>query len=100
MNPSDSTPMTAKPKRRWYQFSLKTLLVVLTLLCLGPGGYVAYEQNKARRQKAAVEAIEKLGGTVAYDHEVPPPRSALMRQILGDESFGYVYVVSFVGTQE
>jgi hypothetical protein len=30
--------MTAKPKRRWYQFSLKALLVVLTLLCLGPGG--------------------------------------------------------------
>jgi len=50
-----------KPKRRWYQFSLKTVLVVLTLLCLGPGRYVAYEQAKARKQKAAVEAIEKLG---------------------------------------
>ena len=59
--------MSDKPKRRWYQFSLKTLLVVMTLLCLGPGGYVAYEQEKARRQKAAVEAIEKLGGNVKYD---------------------------------
>ena len=35
--------MSDKPKRRWYQFSLKTLLVVMTLLCVGPGGYVAYE---------------------------------------------------------
>ncbi len=56
--------MTVSPKRRWYQFRLKTLLVVVTLLCLGPGGYVAYEQRKARARKAAVEAIEELGGVV------------------------------------
>ena len=26
--------MTAKPKRRWYQFSLKTLLILTTIACL------------------------------------------------------------------
>jgi Leucine Rich Repeat (LRR) protein len=87
-----------KPKRRWYQFSLLTLLVVLTLLCVGPGGFVAYEQRKARQQQAAVEAIEKLGGSVEYDEEVPA-RSAMVRQILGDESFGNVDVVSLCDTQ-
>jgi hypothetical protein len=85
--------VTVKPTRRWYQFSLKTLLVVLTLLCLGPGGYVAYEQAKARRQKVAVGVIEELGGSVEYDQTVPA-RSAMVRQILGDESFGNVNTVS------
>ena len=90
--------MTAKPKRRWYQFSLKTLLVVLTLFCIGPGGYVAYEQAKARRQKAEVEAIERFGGQLGFDREVPF-RSATIRQILGDESFGKLSSVSFTGTE-
>jgi predicted negative regulator of RcsB-dependent stress response len=89
--------MTAKPKRRWYQFSLKTLLVVLTLLCLGPGGYVAYEQRKAREQKAAVEAIEKLGGKVETNNKVPG-RSPMLRQILGDESVGNVVSVTLNDT--
>ena len=90
--------MSDKPKRRWYLFSLKTLLVALSLLCLAPGGYVVYEHAKARRQKAAVEAIENLGGTVKYDWTVPV-RSAKMRQALGDESFGNVNSVQLNGTQ-
>ena len=86
--------MTATPRRRWYQFSLKTLLVVMLLLCLGPGGYVAYEQNKVRRQKEAVEAIEKLGGVVGYGRNVSA-RSAMLRQILGDDTFAGVESVDF-----
>lgn len=82
--------MTNTPKHRWYQFSLKTLLVGLTVLCIGPGGYVAYEQTKARKQKAAVEAIEVLGGIVFLNDD-SPPRSETMRHILGDERFGTLY---------
>ena len=85
--------MAATPKRRWYQFSLKTLLVVLTLLCIGPGGYVAYEQRKAREQKATVKSLETLGAFIRRDPRTPP-RSALMRAILGDESFAHVTLVS------
>jgi len=86
--------MPATPKRRWYQFSLKALLVGMLLLCLGPGGFVAYEQNKARRQKGAVEAIEELGGVVGYGRNVSA-RSALLRQILGDDTFGGVESIDF-----
>ena len=86
--------MTSRPKRRWYQFSLKTLLVVMVLLCLGPGGYVAYEQNKVRRQKEAVEAIEKLGGVVEYGRNASA-RPAMLRQILGDDTIGMVESVDF-----
>ena len=86
--------MPVTPKRRWYQFSLKTLLVGMLLLCLGPGGFVAYEQNKARRQKAAVEAIEELGGVVDSGRN-GSGRSAMLRQILGDDRFGAVESIDF-----
>src|SRR5688500_8424293 len=86
--------MTATPKRRWYQFSLRTLMVAMLLLCLGPVGYVGYEQNKVRRQKGAVEAIEKLGGVVGYGRAVSG-RSAILRKILGDDTIGMVESVDF-----
>jgi hypothetical protein len=89
-----SIAMACNPKRRWYQFSLIQLLFVLTIVCVGPGGYVAYEQKKAREQKTAVEAIERLGGRVSYQEDVPA-RSATMRWILGDETFGNVETVRF-----
>ena len=99
MRPSDTdtkprSAVTTSLKRRWFQFSLRTLLVVLTVLCLGPGSYVAYEQGKVRKQQGAVVAIESLGGYVFYD-ERPPRRSGLTRVILGDDTFGNVNGVDF-----
>lgn len=82
------------PKRSWCQFRLRTLLLAVTVLCVGPGGYVAYEQRKAREQKAAVLAIERLGALVIYD-DMASVRSPMMRQILGDESFGNVRHIRF-----
>ena len=58
--------ITTSPKRRWYQFSLWRMLLLVTLLCIGPGGYVAYEQQEARRQDAAVALLNELRGTQAY----------------------------------
>lgn len=59
-----------KPKRRWNQFSLKTLLLVMTLFTVSVGGWVQYMRQRAQenreRQAAAVEKtmtkIEQLGG--------------------------------------
>ena len=58
--------MTVTPPRRWYQFSLRTALVLVTILCIGPGGYVAHEQQKLRREDAAVVLLNKLVGTEVY----------------------------------
>ncbi len=86
--------MTDSLKPRWYQFSLRTLLMAMTVLCVGPGSYVAYHQRKVRQQQSAVAAIEQLGGYVFYD-EKAPARSGLARLILGDNSFGNVNGVDF-----
>lgn len=59
----------AKPHRRWLQFSVRTMLVVLTLLCLWLGNVAI----NAYRQRAAVQRIQDLGGWVLYDNDYDPP---------------------------
>ena len=63
--------MTDKParKRRWFRFSLRTLLIVVMLLSL-PLGWLAMKMIQAERQRRAVEAIQEAGGEVFYDWEV------------------------------
>ncbi len=87
--------MPPSPQRRWFQFSLRTLLVVMTLLCLGPGGYVAYEQSKSREQIAAFKAVNQCGGYFASD-QMMPVRSSAKRLILGDDTSANLTHVLFV----
>ena len=60
--------MPAPKRLRWFQYSLRTLLLVVLLASIGMS-WVAVRVQGARRQKAAVEAIKKLGGWVIYDWE-------------------------------
>ena len=85
--------MDAKPKRRWYQFSLKTLILAMVVCgcLLAP---VAYEHQKARNQHAAVAALERLGGYLGFD-STTQPRSAWMRLLLGDDKFDHLVAVDF-----
>ena len=52
---------TSKPRRRWFQYSLRTLLVLMLLACIGMG-WIAVKLQQVRRERAAVAAIEGLGG--------------------------------------
>lgn len=60
--------MSENPKRRWNQFSLKTMLVVMTLLCIGPGAGVAYWRIEIRKRDAADFAVRSLGGVCWYHY--------------------------------
>jgi len=102
---TDADPNAAQPKsrRRWYQYSLRTLLIVVTLAGCG-FGWLGVKMREAREQRAAVDAIKKLGGYVVYDYEsdsrgvrVPnatPPGPAWLRSILGDDCFRTVTEVN------
>ena len=87
----------ARPRRRWYQFTLRTLLIVMTLASVGLSWF-AVKLQQARRQRAAVEAIEKAGGWVEYDYELrtrppsdaDPPGPAWLRNLLGIDFFATV----------
>ena len=56
MSTTDQSP---KPTRRWYQFSLLTLLVVMTLFIVAFGGWVRYRRYQARENRAMVAATRK-----------------------------------------
>ena len=80
-------------KLRWYQYSLRSLLIVVTLACLGMS-WVATKMKQAREQKAAVEAILKVSGRITYDYQKDqfdttsqPPEPAWIRKLLGNDLF-------------
>jgi hypothetical protein len=66
--PAKATP--PKHARRWFQFSLRTLLI-LTLIVAIPCAWIGRKIEKKRRERGAVEAIRASGGTASYDYEVP-----------------------------
>jgi len=50
-----------RARRRWYQYSLRTLLLVMLLASVGISWF-AVKMQRARKQREAVEAIRGLGG--------------------------------------
>ena len=57
-----------KSKCRWYQYSLRTLLVFVTLFAVACSWF-AVKLRQARRQREAVAAIQRSSGSVMYDYE-------------------------------
>jgi hypothetical protein len=59
--------MTAKPKRRWLQFSLRTMLLAMFVLSCLLGGF-GWRWQRAKQQEVAVATLRALGGDVVrYD---------------------------------
>jgi hypothetical protein len=105
-----SEPPAPKPRLRWYQYRLRTLLIVMTLLAV----WMAHISHRARQQKMAVEKVHRLGGTVEYDFRVTknittgfpshdpqakPPGPAWLRNFLGDDYFQTVVVLGLGGNK-
>jgi hypothetical protein len=53
---------TLRPTRRWMQLSLRTVFLLVTVLCVALGRWV----TTAERQRQAVAAIEATGGFIDY----------------------------------
>jgi hypothetical protein len=90
-------PVTAKRKRRWLQFSLRTLLMLMLAFACG-FGWLAYKIERAREQREAVKAIEGLGGSVDYGAESGGMVASLWK-LLGEDLSANVTGVTFTGAQ-
>ena len=88
--PSASTVHAITPPRprRWYQFSLRTLLIGMVVVSAGVG-LVGIRMQRARRQQAGVLAIEAIGGSAMYRYEEPVWKFPVdvARTWLGDDFF-------------
>lgn len=85
-----------RTRRRWFRFSLRTLLVVVLLLSV-PMGWFAVKLRQAEKQRKAVEAICQVGGEVIYDYQLPGrelPIPAWLRDLIGEDFFSDVAVVN------
>jgi len=94
------SPQPPKRRRRWLSYSLRTLLVVMTIFCVALGYWV----HRAKRQEAVVEWVEDNGGRVNYDFEFgekdefiddpQPPGPKWVQAFLGNDYLAtVVYVV-------
>ncbi len=95
-----------KRKRRWFRFSLKAFLVVLTVFCVWLG-LLVYRVNK---QKEVVRWVKEQGGKVDYeirwdqdnrfiDH-AKPPGPEWLRELIGVYYFADVVNVDFTAVLE
>ena len=103
-------PIKAEPpkrKRRWLQFSLRTLLL-LTLICAVAASWVAHRRDKKRGERDTVAAIRKVGALVYYDSEVEekdlagrivnpagPRGPEWVRELVGNDFFDDPMCVAF-----
>ena len=65
------------PKRRFLRFSLRSMLLLTTLVAV----VVGVRLNRANRQKVAVRYIQQVGGVVQYDIPSKPKQSARARLV-------------------
>ncbi len=102
--PSNADP--PKRKRRWFQFSLRTLMILTAIVALACG-WLGSKIEQKRRQREAVATIVKLGDNAqaAYDFQLNgntegPPGPAWVRGLLGENFFSEVVGAQFEGVQD
>ena len=92
--------MTATPKRRWFQFSLQALMVLMAVVAAGCG-WLKWKLDRKQRERGALAEIAKVGGNFNYDWQYAgqsaPPGPAWLRKLVGDDFFSSVVLVQIEG---
>jgi len=96
--------MNDKPRRRWFNFSLRTLFIVVTVLCC----WLAWESSVVRNRQAVLSRIRTNSAfniTTAQSYKeryptgTPVPslaRIPLVRRLLGDEAIQEIWFYRWV----
>lgn len=89
--------LKTKPKRRWLQFSMRTMLVIVSVSCVVLAVWVV----STERRRRDIGAIEALGGTVRYvgnDGKSKSFPAAFLRRWLPPVYFDQVELVDLSGS--
>lgn len=63
---AEQNSKSAKPRRRWFRYSLRTLFVVMTIAAV----WLGLTMKRIRDQERGVARILELDGYVRYDYQV------------------------------
>ncbi len=89
------TEQSHRPRRRWFRFSVRSLLLLVVLIAIP----LSWKVNRARNQRVAVAELQKLNARIIYDYEIvaingsqtyrnlPPPGPKRLTDLLGIEYF-------------
>jgi len=96
---ADQPAPRAKRRRRWLQYSLRSLLI-FTAICAVGAGWLARRIEQKRREREAADSLEKRGAQVVYDYQsiypdAEPYGPAWLRGLLGENFFSGVREVTF-----
>jgi hypothetical protein len=90
---------TPKSARRWFQISLRTLLLLVTLVSAA-FGWLGFKFRQAKRQRDAVHAIQKLGGCATLTDAIgTSPGPVWLRRWMDDDFFANTTMVLWSGPQ-
>jgi hypothetical protein len=93
--------MDVKPERRWFHYSLRTLLLFVAIASAG-FGWLGMKVRAKQREREAVKAIDNSAGYFAYGYQLDagrnrvapvPPGPAWLRKLVGDDFFADVEVI-------
>jgi hypothetical protein len=108
-NPSQSVEKPVKRKLRWYQFSLRSLLIFVTLFAFACSWF-AVKIGQAKRQEAAIESFRKRAIAIEYGYlrDSSGDRAVnadaivplWLRKILGDDFFMNVTYACICGDSD
>ena len=102
-------PAVLKPKRRWFQFSLRTVLLLMSVFAL----WLGIKTHRVRQQEDAIRKIAAWGGTAHFGYQIStnfrgdrildpkalPPGPSWLRRIIGESYLRDVVEVSLRDTQ-
>ena len=94
-------PATENPKRRWWRFKLRTLMIVVAISSI-PLVYAGRQAQNVRERKAMIETIRDTGGTVYpfASVELFSDGPALWcRKQFGDPGYGLVNLPAAMSTE-
>ncbi len=75
------TTNVTKPRRRFFRYSLRTLMIVVAVFCV----WLGFTAKRARDQRLAVEAIRAVHGGISFQHQLDrtdPPGPEWLRPLI------------------
>jgi hypothetical protein len=96
MDDALAEPMKEKPKRRWRRFSIRTLLVAVTIVCL----WLGWQVNTVWQRRGLLDLVSERGGAYLFVADSNPFEAAdrapldlsYMQNKLGDQLVRWIEV--------